>query len=132
MPMIRRLAALALTMLAACLTVRAQPANPFLGNAKAIDEGREFFNQTCTGCHGPDGAAGEMGPALGAPARRYAQATDAQIFDAIKNGIPGTQMPPARAIPPRRGRQKRPGPVRPRGWRTGRLTVPAIAPMLRR
>jgi putative heme-binding domain-containing protein len=35
-----------------------------------------------------------MGPALGEPARRYAQATDAQIFDAIKNGIPATQMPP--------------------------------------
>jgi mono/diheme cytochrome c family protein len=34
-----------------------------------------------------------MGPALGAPARRYALATDAQIFDAIKNGIPATQMP---------------------------------------
>ena len=28
-----------------------------------------------------------MGPALGEPARRYAQATDAQIFDAIKNGV---------------------------------------------
>jgi 6-phosphogluconolactonase len=34
-----------------------------------------------------------MGPALGAPARRYAQGTDAQIFEAIKNGIRGTQMP---------------------------------------
>jgi mono/diheme cytochrome c family protein len=34
-----------------------------------------------------------MGPALGAPARRYALATDAQIVDAIKNGIPTTQMP---------------------------------------
>jgi putative heme-binding domain-containing protein len=35
-----------------------------------------------------------MGPALGEPARRYAQATDTQIFDAIKNGIQGTPMPP--------------------------------------
>src|SRR5258708_20538162 len=68
-------------------------ANPFLGNAQAIDEGRDIYNRTCTTCHGPDGAGGEMGPALGAPARRYAQATDAQIFEAIKNGIPATQMP---------------------------------------
>jgi cytochrome c oxidase cbb3-type subunit 3 len=72
----------------------AGPANPFQGNPQAIDEGRTTYNQTCTVCHGPDGAAGEMGPALGVPARRYAQGTDAQIFDAIKNGIPGTQMPP--------------------------------------
>ena len=92
----RSLVVLALAMVVASLTLTAQPANPFLGNSKAIDEGRDVFNQTCTTCHGPDGAAGEMGPALGAPARRYAQATDAQIFDAIKNGIPGTQMPPSR------------------------------------
>jgi putative heme-binding domain-containing protein len=101
----RTVLGLAATILAASLTLTAQrggapagPANPFLGNAKAIDEGRETFNETCTSCHGPDGAAGEMGPALGAPARRYAQATDAQIFEAIKNGIPGTQMPASRAV----------------------------------
>src|SRR5438477_13072790 len=72
----------------------AGPANPFQGNAQALDEGRTIYNQTCTVCHGPDGSAGEMGPALGEPARRYVQATDAQIFDAIKNGIPATPMPP--------------------------------------
>ena len=105
--MTRSLIVLSVAMFAASLTLAAQqgrggaptgPANPFLGNAKAIDEGRETFNTTCTSCHGPDGAAGEMGPALGAPARRYAQATDAQIFEAIKNGIPGTQMPASRAV----------------------------------
>jgi cytochrome c oxidase cbb3-type subunit 3 len=101
----RTLCALGILCVAASLTLMAQrgggaggrgggPANPFLGNAQAIDLGREFYNQTCTTCHGVDGAAGEMGPALGAPARRYAQGTDAQIFDAIKNGIPATQMPP--------------------------------------
>ena len=46
------------------------PANPFAGNAQAIAEGREAYNENCLTCHGPDGAAGEMGPALGAPARR--------------------------------------------------------------
>jgi len=88
----------ALCVLCVRATAQQGAANPFLGNAKAIDEGRETFNQTCTSCHGPDGAAGEMGPALGAPGRRYAQATDAQIFDAIRNGIPGTQMPASRAV----------------------------------
>jgi putative heme-binding domain-containing protein len=70
------------------------PANPYAGNAQAIVEGREAYNEHCLTCHGPDGAAGEMGPALGAPARRYAQGTDAQIFGAIKSGVPNTLMPP--------------------------------------
>src|SRR5262245_4310218 len=61
--------------------------------SQSIEEGRQIYNRSCTTCHGPDGAGGEMGPALGAPGRRYAQATDAQIFEAIKNGIRGTQMP---------------------------------------
>jgi putative heme-binding domain-containing protein len=77
----------------------AGPANPFAGNAQAIAEGREVYGQRCTACHGPDGAAGEMGPALGAPARRYALASDGQIFDAIKRGVPGTLMPPFPDIP---------------------------------
>jgi putative heme-binding domain-containing protein len=72
----------------------AGPPNPFRGNAQAVEEGRTLYNGTCTVCHGPDGTAGEMGPALGEPARRYAQGTDQQIFDAIKNGIQGTPMPP--------------------------------------
>jgi putative heme-binding domain-containing protein len=83
----------ALCVLGGNPTAQQAVANPFLGNAQAVDEGREIYNRTCTTCHGADGAGSEMGPALGAPARRYALATDAQIFDAIKNGIPTTQMP---------------------------------------
>ena len=71
-----------------------RPANPFLGNAQAIDEGREIYNQTCTTCHGPDGAAGEMGPALGAPARRYAQAPTRRSSTRSRTAFRGTQMPP--------------------------------------
>jgi cytochrome c oxidase cbb3-type subunit III len=106
MPMTRPLAVLALAIVVASPAFAAQqaggggrgsssagPANPFLGNSQAIDEGREIYNRSCTTCHGPDGAGGEMGPALGAPARRYAQSTDAQIFDAIRNGVPTTPMP---------------------------------------
>ena len=77
----------------------AGPANPFSGNAEAIAEGRTAYNDRCLACHGPDGAAGEMGPALGAPARRYAQGSDAQIFAAIKSGVPNTLMPPFPDIP---------------------------------
>jgi 6-phosphogluconolactonase len=84
--------ALAVVLMTSSVAVMAQ-SNPFAGNAQAIAEGRDIYNRSCTTCHGQDGAGGEMGPALGAPARRYAQATDAQIFETIKNGVPSTQMP---------------------------------------
>jgi putative heme-binding domain-containing protein len=72
----------------------AGPANPAIGNQQAIQEGEAIYNQTCTACHGKDGSAGEMAPAVAAPSRRYNRATDAAVFDAIKNGIPQTQMAP--------------------------------------
>jgi cytochrome c oxidase cbb3-type subunit 3 len=68
------------------------PANPAIGNQQAIQEGEATYNQTCTACHGRDGSAGEMAPAVAAPSRRYNRATDAAVFDAIKTGIPQTQM----------------------------------------
>jgi putative heme-binding domain-containing protein len=69
------------------------PANPFAGNEQAIEEGRDLYNRTCTACHGFDGTAGDRGPALGAPGRRYLRNSDYELFDAISKGIPGTQMP---------------------------------------
>ena len=61
--------------------------NPFAGNADAIAEGREVYNNICTACHGKDGEAGDRALALGAPARRYERSTDPQIFDAIQGTI---------------------------------------------
>jgi putative heme-binding domain-containing protein len=72
----------------------AGPPNPFAGNEQAIGEGREVYNRVCTACHGVDGTAGDRGPALGAPGRRYLRNTDRELLDAIAKGIPGTQMPP--------------------------------------
>lgn len=74
---------------------RADAPNPnkYAKNPEAIAQGREIYNDVCTACHGKDGAAGDRALALGAPARRYARATDAQIFDAITKGISGTMMP---------------------------------------
>ena len=73
----------------------AGPPNPVAGQPEAIQQGRETYNQKCTVCHGFDGSAGEMGPALGLEGRRYAMQTPAEIFGAIKNGIPATGMPPS-------------------------------------
>jgi len=69
-------------------------ANPLGYNRQVISEGSELFARTCTACHGVNGAAGERAPAL-AGKRDYVRSTDASIFDAIKNGIPGTGMPPS-------------------------------------
>ena len=70
------------------------PANPFDKQPQAIEEGRQTYNQRCTVCHGYNGAAGEIGPALGLEGRRYALQSPSEIFGAIKNGIPATGMPP--------------------------------------
>jgi cytochrome c oxidase cbb3-type subunit III len=69
--------------------------NPFNGNEQAIMDGRDIFNRSCTVCHGKDGTEGDRGPALATPGRRYLRTSDSEIFEAIRNGIPGTQMPRA-------------------------------------
>jgi putative heme-binding domain-containing protein len=71
----------------------AGPANPFTGNAAAVEEGMGLYNTSCTGCHGPNGTDGEIGPGLGVAGHSYARNSDSEIFDAIKNGIPNTVMP---------------------------------------
>lgn len=63
-------------------------------SAAAVAEGRRIYNQSCTVCHGLDGAAGDRGPAL-AGTRRYLRSSDQDLFDSIRNGIPATEMPPS-------------------------------------
>ena len=68
------------------------PPNQFAGNNTAIEEGRGLYNGTCTGCHGANGSAGEIGPGLAVAGHSYGRNNDAEIFDAIRNGIPNTPM----------------------------------------
>jgi putative heme-binding domain-containing protein len=77
----------------------AGPQNPFQGQPAAVDQGREIYNAKCTVCHGFDGSAGEMGPALGLEGRRFALQSPSEIFGAIRNGIPATGMPPTPDMP---------------------------------
>ncbi len=69
-----------------------KPKNPHGESPEAVAAGRALFNKTCTGCHGPDGSDGDRAPSLNAN-RRYFRLSEAAIFDAIKNGIPGSSMP---------------------------------------
>jgi cytochrome c oxidase cbb3-type subunit III len=79
-------------LLAALRAAQNEPANPLGAGPEVIDAGRKLYNTTCTGCHGPDGTAGERAPAL-AGLRGYQRQRDSALFDAIKNGIPGSAMP---------------------------------------
>ena len=66
--------------------------NPLRDGPEVVAEGRTLYNKTCTMCHGRDGAEGDRAPSLNAN-RRYFRLSEAAIFDAVKNGIPGTAMP---------------------------------------
>jgi mono/diheme cytochrome c family protein len=70
----------------------AGPVNPFQGNPDAVHDGEGLYAQHCTGCHGPDGSAGEIGPAIVSGERTDFDAGDAQVINTIKNGVPGTPM----------------------------------------
>src|SRR6266566_2959890 len=69
-------------------TLHAQP--------DAVETGRELFAGACGACHGPNGEGGH-GPGL-ADGRRVRRLSDEQLFDSIKKGVPGTDMPPC-ALP---------------------------------
>ena len=91
----------AIPLVVACVAIRgaallAQQSdatrNPFVDNAEAVVAGRRLYDQTCQSCHGPAGQ-GDRGAALNT--RRFAHGSeDGDLFRAIRNGLPGTQMPP--------------------------------------
>src|SRR5579871_4453314 len=67
-------------------------AQPGLGDAAAIQAGAALYGRRCGACHGADARGGEApdltrnalvttGPAKG-------------LFNTIRNGVPGTEMPP--------------------------------------
>ena len=68
------------------------PNNPLEGNAQAISNGRAMFRTRCAGCHGPD-ARGFLGPDL--TGYWAAGGTDDRMFDIVRRGVPGTEMPPS-------------------------------------
>lgn len=82
-------------LLLAVLPAEGAPAsesNPLGNGPEVVAAGREIYNSGCTVCHGRDGEAGDRAPALAA-ARAYVRRSEKELFDAIKNGIPGTGMP---------------------------------------
>jgi PQQ-dependent dehydrogenase (methanol/ethanol family) len=73
------------------------PVNPFAHDPAAVAAGQKVFNSTCTACHG-EGATGGRGPALNSG--RFAHGSgDYDLFQTIRSGVPGTQMPSFAALP---------------------------------
>ena len=66
--------------------------HPSIGNPEAIAAGAKLFSASCGGCHGPDGSGGR-GPNLVRRAMWHPLGDEA-IFQVIRKGLPGTDMPP--------------------------------------
>ena len=67
--------------------------NPFGKDKAAAEAGRVQFNSGCAVCHGPTGQGGR-GSRL-ADIERVQKMADARMFEVIKEGVAGTQMPPS-------------------------------------
>ncbi|MEX2261932.1 MAG: c-type cytochrome [Bryobacteraceae bacterium] len=61
-------------------------------DAKEIEAGRELFAGACSACHGPNGEGG-VGPSL-SDGRRLRRLDSQELFNSIRNGVRGTDMPP--------------------------------------
>jgi putative heme-binding domain-containing protein len=94
---------LALLLVIASAAARAQeppapnPArnNPYLGNRDAIRGGMTMYRVRCADCHGLD-AKGYRGPDLTA-LLGGGDMTDEKLFNTIRKGVPGTDMPSSQA-----------------------------------
>jgi cytochrome c oxidase cbb3-type subunit III len=81
--------------LAVMLTIFAASAlaqSPFAGDPKAAKAGEYEFRINCALCHGLGARGGGRGPDLTRPQKKHTH-SDADMFQVISNGIPGTVMP---------------------------------------
>ena len=66
--------------------------HPAIGDPVQIAAGEKLYQRSCAGCHGPDGSGGR-GPNL-VVRPMWHPLSDEKIFSMIRDGIPGTVMPP--------------------------------------
>jgi cytochrome c oxidase cbb3-type subunit III len=66
--------------------------NPLAGDSQAAKAGEYEFRINCALCHGLGGRGGGRGPDLTRAVKKHTH-NDAEMFQVISNGIPGTAMP---------------------------------------
>ncbi len=66
--------------------------NPLAGDPKAAKAGEYEFRINCALCHGLGARGGGRGPDLTRAQKKHTH-SDADMFQVISNGIPGTAMP---------------------------------------
>lgn len=79
-------------LLLVCGAIRAQDANPFANDPKAVAAGESQFRANCAFCHGLGARGGGRGPDLTRAQKKHGKA-DSDLFRTINDGIPGTAMP---------------------------------------
>src|SRR5579862_2382245 len=85
------------SLVVACSPMLAQSAEPGpqpKATAADLAQGQRTYVTECSYCHGPKGE-GAIGPTLAVPGIRRAP-TDQALFQVIRDGISGTQMPPSK------------------------------------
>ncbi len=85
------------SVLVACSPMLAQSVEPGpqpKSTAADLAQGGRTYGTDCSYCHGPKGE-GAVGPTLAVPGIRRAP-TNQSLFQIIRDGIPGTQMPPSK------------------------------------
>jgi putative heme-binding domain-containing protein len=73
--------------------VSAEDRNPYAGDLKMAKLGEFQFRINCAFCHGLGARGGGRGPDLRRANKRHGN-SDADLFNTISNGVPGTAMPP--------------------------------------
>ena len=70
--------------------------DPYVGDEKALAEGRKLYQANCQACHLPDGS-GRIGPTLIGPEWKHARAaTDVGMFEILYGGASGAMQSFAR------------------------------------
>jgi len=80
-------------VLATATIFHAQDKNPYAGDADAAKRGEFHFRINCAFCHGLGARGGGRGPDLTRARKRHGS-SDAEMFQTINQGVPGTAMPP--------------------------------------
>lgn len=74
-------------------SLSAQAKNPYAGDANVARLGEFEFRANCAFCHGLGARGGGRGPDLTRTPKKHGD-SDAELYNTINNGVPGTAMPP--------------------------------------